>query len=153
MSEPSLPPPEPQASEDDERIRSLLERDGWPYEKLTEDVWRTWVKTQGSTVPVVVRYDRRTGMVRFAVVPLFKSPADPAVAEPLYVRLLELNTTMRLAKYGIDDDLDVFLSVEYPAVAMDPREFHDALEVIAHYLTAHEAELRALVGSEIMNFS
>ncbi|MCA9601844.1 MAG: hypothetical protein KC417_07465, partial [Myxococcales bacterium] len=63
MSEPSLPPPEPQASEDDERIRSLLERDGWPYEKLTEDVWRTWVKTQGSTVPVVVRYDRRTGMV------------------------------------------------------------------------------------------
>lgn len=133
----------------DDSVRALFAHEGWPFEKLVDNVWRTWLETShGEPVPIVVRMDTESGFVRFAVVPFLASPKDTAQATALYERLLVLNRGMTLAKYSIDDDLDVFLSVEYPAVALDVSEFHDALQALGHYLARDLRELRALAGAD-----
>jgi hypothetical protein len=49
-----------------------------------------------------------------------------------------------MAKFSIDDDLDVVLSVEYPTQHLDRSEFDDALDVLSYYADRHYEELRKL---------
>ena len=100
----------------------------------------------GTRLPIVVRLDVDEGVVRFAVVPFLRSPGESARAHALYEHLLVLNAGMKLAKYSIDDDLDVFLSVEYPAVALDESEFRDALSALAHYAQRDYGAVAALAA-------
>jgi hypothetical protein len=51
-----------------------------------------------------------------------------------------------MAKFSIDDDLDVVLSVEYPSGDLDKSEFEDALAALSHYADQYAAELTALIG-------
>lgn len=131
----------------DETVRALLRAEGWPYEKLTDHLWRShFALGDGEgTLPLLVRFDADAAMVRFAVAPIAKSPEEPAAAARLYQALLTLNREMRLAKFAIDDDLDVLLTAEYPVAALDRSEFVDGLEVIAHYARTHRARVRDLV--------
>ena len=47
--------------------------------------------------------------------------------------LLQANHELNLAKLGIDDDLDICLSVEMPAEGFSYVHFSDALTALAHY--------------------
>ncbi|MCZ7683100.1 MAG: YbjN domain-containing protein [Sandaracinaceae bacterium] len=80
------------------------------------------------------------------MVPFLKSPEDAQKAAQLYQRLLELNQSLLMAKFSIDDDLDVVLSVEYPSGELDRSEFDDAIDVLSYYADRHYDELRALAG-------
>ncbi|WP_375183504.1 YbjN domain-containing protein [Marinobacter sp.] len=86
------------------------------------------------------------GYVCFAIVPFVKSPEAQDKSGRLYQRLLELNQTLLMAKFSIDDDLDVVLSVEYPSEELDRSEFDDALDVLSYYADRHYDELRALIA-------
>lgn len=134
---------------DDDTVRALLRDEGWPYEKLTANLWRSHfaLGPGEGTLPLLVRFDADAAMVRFAVAPIARSPEDPAAAARLYEALLSLNREMRLAKFAIDDDLDVLLTAEYPVTALDRSEFVDGLEVVAHYARSHRGLLRDLVSS------
>lgn len=95
------------------------------------------------TCPFYVRLDPE-GYVCFVIVPFVKSPGDPERSAALYRRLLELNQSLLMAKFSIDDDFDVVLSVEYPSGELDRSEFDDALNVLCFYADRHYEELRAL---------
>jgi hypothetical protein len=128
---------------DDTTMRALLTEDGWPCDRINDDTWRSHFKGKHASFPFFVRVGR-DGWVTFAIVPFVKSPEEPEAAHDLYLRLLELNHALLMAKFSIDDDLDVVLSVEYPADDMDRSEFRDALDVLSYYADRHYEEIRGL---------
>jgi len=128
---------------DPESIRELLEAGGWPCDRITEDTWRSHIRGRTGSFPFFVRTDP-DGYLTFAIVPFLKSPEDAARAEPLYQRLLQLNQSLWMAKFSIDDDLDVLLSVEYPTGELDRSEFDDALDVLSFYADKYYDELRSM---------
>ena len=136
---------------DGETVRGLLQAGGWPCDRIGPDTWRSHFRGKRASFPFFVKVGEGdgtgegSGFVTFAIVPFLKSPADPALAAPLYKRLLELNQHVLMAKFSIDDDLDVVLSVEYPTAEIDRSEFVDALDVLGYYADRHYDELKKLV--------
>jgi len=126
-------------------LRSLLEEGGWPCDRISEDTWRSHFRGRNAAFPFYVRLDPQ-GYVCFVIVPFVKTPEDAEKAAALYQRLLELNQSLLMAKFSIDDDLDVVLSVEYPSGELDRSEFDDALDVLSFYADRHYEELRALAS-------
>ncbi|HJL20383.1 MAG TPA: YbjN domain-containing protein [Sandaracinaceae bacterium LLY-WYZ-13_1] len=126
-------------------IRSILEQGGWPCDQISDDTWRSHFRGRSASFPFFVRLDP-AGYVCFAIVPFVKSPEDKGQSKRLYDRLLELNQSLLMAKFSIDDDLDVVLSVEYPSEELDRSEFDDALDVLSYYADRHYDELRQLGG-------
>lgn len=125
-------------------VPALLQRGGWPAERLTADTWRSTFRGRTGSFPVFVRVDHEAGWVHFAIVPFLRSPEDEDGAHRLYTRLMQLNQQLLMAKFSIDDDLDVVLSVEYPIAEIDDNEFADALDVLSYYADRHHAELAPL---------
>lgn len=126
-------------------IRALLEQGGWPCDQISDDTWRSHFRGKSASFPFFVRLDP-AGYVCFAIVPFVKSPEDKDASGKLYNRLLQLNQTLLMAKFSIDDDLDVVLSVEYPSEQLDRSEFDDALDVLSYYADRHYDELRGLTS-------
>jgi hypothetical protein len=126
-------------------IRAVLEEGGWPCDRISDDTWRSHFRGRHGSFAFCVRLDPQ-GYLCFAIVPYLKSPEEPAKAARLYERLLELNQSLLMAKFSIDDDLDVVLSVEYPSPELDRSEFDDALDVLSYYADQHYGELRALAA-------
>ena len=129
---------------DGQSLRALLEEGGWPCDQISDDTWRSHFRGRQASCPFFVRLDP-AGYVCFAIVPFVKSPEAQDKSGRLYQRLLELNQTLLMAKFSIDDDLDVVLSVEYPSEELDRSEFDDALDVLSYYADRHYDELRALI--------
>jgi hypothetical protein len=129
---------------DGELVASLLREGGWPCDPITPDTWRSRFHGTRLNLPFFVRLDRN-GYITFAIVPFLKSPESTPKAAQLYRRLLELNQDLILAKFSIDDDLDVVLSVEYPTRELDKSEFDDALDAMSYYADRYYDELRQLV--------
>lgn len=123
-------------------IRAILEEGGWPCDRISDDTWRSHFRGRNASFSFFVRLDP-AGYVCFAIVPYLRSPEAPERSARLYDRLLELNQSLLMAKFSIDDDLDVVLSVEYPSEELDRSEFDDALDVLAYYADRHYDELRA----------
>jgi hypothetical protein len=130
---------------DAETVERLLKRGGWSCDRITKDVLRTHFRGQSARFPMYVRVDP-SGYLTFAVVPLIKSPEERQRAESLYHRLLQLNQDLMMAKFSIDDDLDVVLSVEYPTAELDQSEFDDALDVLTYYADHYYRHLQELIG-------
>ena len=121
-------------------IRAVLEAGGRPCHRVSDDTFRTLVHGARSGFPVLVRLDP-AGFVVFAIVPFLRSPADEGQAARLYARLLELNHELLMARFSIDDDLDVMLSAEYALADLDRSEVEDALDVLAFYADRHHEAL------------
>lgn len=124
-----------------ESVERMLRDGGWRFERLTDLTWRCHFRGKHGRFPIFIRVDTRLNFIHFAVVPYLRSPSDLEVASRLYLRLLELNQSLMMAKFAIDDDLDVILSVEYPFANLDPSELRDSLEALAHYADGHAQEL------------
>lgn len=129
---------------DENTIRDLLEGGGWPCDRINDDTWRSHFRGRNTSFPFYVRVDPARGYITFAIVPFLRSPTDQPHAETVYQRLLELNQSILMAKFSIDDDLDVVLSVEYPVRELDKSEFDDALDVLSYYADRHYRELATL---------
>ena len=136
---------------DAETVRALFAEGGWPCERIGPDTWRSHFRSKRASFPVFVKVGEGDGsgegaaFVTFAIIPYLKSPEDPALAARLYARLLELNHQLIFAKFSIDDDLDVVLSVEHPIAEIDRSEFADALDVLGFYADQHLDALRDLL--------
>jgi hypothetical protein len=126
-------------------IEELLRSGGWPCDRITEDTWRSHFRGKTASFPFFVRMDPE-GYITFAIVPFLRTPEGSGGADRLYERLLELNQQLLMAKFSIDDDLDVVLSVEYPSEDLDRSEWDDALDALSYYADRHYDELRRLQG-------
>ncbi|MCU0674048.1 MAG: YbjN domain-containing protein [Myxococcota bacterium] len=132
---------------DPESLEAFLREGGWKFVRLTPDTWRIRFRRSTRTFPILVRLDP-DGWLVLAIVPYFASPEDAEVAQALYERLLQLNQVLFLAKFSIDDDLDVVLSVEYPTSELDRSELRDALDALGYYADLHFEELVAIASAD-----
>lgn len=126
------------------KIEAHLKTLGWPVIPLSERTWRSSFRARRGTFPLVIQADG--GFCRLMVLPIVRLPADADKAEKLYGRLLRLNGEMLLARFSLDEDGDVVLSVEFPVEHMDASEMRDALDVLSVYAERHRGELRQLVA-------
>ncbi len=128
---------------DPNTVAAIMKEGGWTCDRISDDTWRSHFRGRAASIPFFVRVDP-SGYLLFAMVPFLKSPEDEAKCAKLYNRLLTLNQSILMAKFSIDDDLDVVLSVEYPTKELDRSEFQDALNVLSYYADKHHDELAAL---------
>ena len=104
---------------------------GWRYERRDSRVFRTgFVGENGAWDIWVTSSDV---LVIFSISPYVDRPEGVAPGAPLLRTLLRANHELNLAKLGIDEDLDVCLSVEMPAEGFGYSQFSDALTALAHY--------------------
>lgn len=128
---------------DVEGLLTLLTENDGTWVRIASDTLRGQRRVGDRTVPIFARLDP-AGYLALAIVPFLSSPEGEEFAARLYERLLSLNHELVMAKFSIDDDLDVVLSVEYPLAALDRSEIVDALGVLTHYAEQHFDALRAL---------
>ncbi len=93
--------------------------------------------------PLVIQVD--DGWCKLLVLPIVRLPGDVDKAEKLYLKLLKLNGELLLARFSLDEDGDVILSVELPLSDLDASEIKDSLDVLSVYAERYQSELRQLV--------
>jgi hypothetical protein len=125
------------------KIEGHLKELGWPVIALTPGTWRSSFRGKAGVFPLVIQVD--DGWCRLMVLPIVRLPSDPDKAEKLYFKLLKLNGELLLARFSLDEDGDVILSVELPVSDLDPSEIRDALDVLSVYSERHQGELRQMV--------
>lgn len=130
-----------------DEVRACLEKDGWPVEVVSEVTMRSRFRAGERVFPLFVHLEaddlgRGAGLTyaTFAVIPFAHLPEDET-GDALADRLLSINREMNLAKFSVDEDGDVILSVEYPLADLDPSEVRDAVDVLSFYAEKYRAEL------------
>jgi len=125
-------------------VRACLEKDGWPIEVLSDVTIRSFFRGGERIFPLFIH--RESEYMTFAVIPFLKLPKDDEDVHAVLGRLLRLNRDMNMAKFSIDEDDDVVLSVEYRLEDLDPSEVRDAVDVLSFYAEKYRAELLTLAG-------
>lgn len=126
-------------------IRACLIGDGWPIEEMSATTLRSRFRAAGRVLQVFIHVDRE--FVTLAVVPFAHVPEELDGAEALVQRLLRLNREINFAKFSVDEDGDVVLSVEYRLANLDPSEVRDAVDVLSFYAEKHSAEVQQLAAT------
>jgi hypothetical protein len=129
--------------EDIEKVEGHLASLGWPVIALATGTWRSSFRGKLCAFPLVIQVE--DGWCKLQVLPIVRLPGDPDRAEKLYHKLLKLNGELMLARFSLDEDGDVILSVELPLSDLDASEIKDSLDVLSVYAERHQAELRQLV--------
>ena len=125
-------------------VRGCLERDGWPVEVLSGATMRTRFRGKAKVFHVFAHLEGE--FVAFAVIPYSRLPEDDGPgADAVVERLLRLNRDMNMAKFSIDEERDVVLSVEYRLQDLDPSEVRDAIDVLSFYADKFTVEVEGLV--------
>jgi hypothetical protein len=127
-----------------DEVLAYLGSDGWPIEKLREQTARSTFRGENGTFSFFIHADEH--FIAFAAVPYARLPPDPARAAKLMDRLLHLNREINFAKFSVDDDGDVVLSVEFPLIDLNASEVRDAIDVLTYYADKHSKEVRELVA-------
>lgn len=114
-----------------DEIGACLTADGWPVDVLSPTTLQSRFRGKTRIFPLLVHLDG--AFVSFTVLPYAHAPDDPDDADELLRELLRYNRQMNLAKFSIDEDDDILLSVEYHLANLDPSEVRDALDVVSFY--------------------
>jgi hypothetical protein len=125
-------------------VRACLEKDGWPIEVVSESTLRSRFRGGDRIFPVFVHLE--PAYVTFAVIPFARLPDDEEVAEEVVAHLLRQNREMNMAKFSVDEDGDVILSVEYRIEHLDPSEVRDALDVLSFYAEKYREDIQRIAG-------
>ncbi len=132
-----------------ETVEEFLTRDGWHFERVPDGNVPTWRSGFRGEVAPFRFYVRLTENWIFFIINPFVLPAkSPEAALSLHKRLLRLNQDMTLAKFALDQDDDVVLTVEFPTESIDYSEFKDALDVLSYYADRHYLEVLNLAQQE-----
>jgi hypothetical protein len=127
-----------------DEVRACLEKDGWPVDVVSDVTLRSRFRSGDRIFPLFVHLEPE--YATFAVIPFVRLPTDES-GDLLAERLLVLNREINLAKFSVDEDGDVILSVEYPLADLDPSEVRDAVDVLSFYTEKYRAEVEAAVSA------
>ena len=118
-----------------ERVEEYLAKDGWPFERVDDHTWRSGFRGDVNSFRFFVRLTEN--WIFFTIVPFVVAPKNEQATLQLYRHLLRLNREINMAKFAIDDDADVVLTVELPTENLDASEFKDALDALSYYADKH----------------
>jgi hypothetical protein len=127
-----------------DEIVSYLQADGWPIEPLRDKAVRSSFRAETRAFTFFVHAEG--AYLVLAVVPYLRLPVEEDTAQALMDRLLHLNNEMVFAKFSVDEDGDVILSVEYPMAHLNESEIRDALDVLTYYANTHWPEISEMGG-------
>src|SRR5580658_2591719 len=129
-----------------DEVRACLEKDGWPVDVVSEVTLRSRFRSGERIFPLFVHLEPE--YATFAVIPFARLPTDEG-GDLLAERLLVLNREINLAKFSVDEDGDVILSVEYPLADLDPSEVRDAVDVLSFYAEKYRGEIQDALASAV----
>ncbi|MBN1579742.1 MAG: YbjN domain-containing protein [Anaerolineae bacterium] len=122
-----------------ETIEGYFEQYGWSYDQLSETDFRTGFRGDVSIFRIIVHI--ADSWVYFSISPFVVAPQDPECERRLYKHLLHLNHEINMAKFTIDQDGDVILTVELPSENLDYSEFSGALGALSYYADDNYAQV------------
>ena len=122
-----------------ETIDSFFEQYGWTYERDGDDLWRTGFRGDVSGFRIFIKLTEHWAF--FTIAPFVVAPKDKACTHRLNWHLLRLNRDINMAKFCLDADGDVVLTVELPTENLDYSEFSDALGALSHYADNYYLEI------------
>lgn len=128
------------------RVEEFLTKDGWPFERVDDNTWRSGFRGDVNSFRFFVRLTEN--WIFFTIVPFVVAPKNESCALQLYRHLLRLNREVNMAKFAIDDDADVVLTVELPTENIDESEFKDALDALSYYADKHYLDVLNLAQQE-----
>jgi hypothetical protein len=119
-----------------DQIHKFFETYGWrcDYDEETR-TWHTGFRGRVCNFPIFVQLTEN--WLYLILTPFVNAPVNPLCEPKLHRLLLELNHGINMAKFGIDADGDVVLSVELPTENIGYSQFADGLNALGYYADVH----------------
>ena len=115
-----------------EIIDGFFEQYGWSYDRDPDSSdWTTGFRGDVSSFRIFVKLT--DNWIYFTIIPFVVGAKEPECAHRLHWHLLRLNREINMAKFCLDSDDDVVLTVELPCENFDYGEFSDALGALCYY--------------------
>lgn len=128
-----------------EDLVSFFDTYGWKYERRDASVYRTGFVGESGHYDIWLKVTE--AWVYFSINPYVPRPSQGHGAETLQA-LLRANHELNLAKFALDDDGDLSLSVEMPSDGFCYSHFSDALTALAHYADDYRARIDDAVTAD-----
>jgi hypothetical protein len=119
-------------------IPPFFERYEWSYAQVDDAIWQSSFATDRDE-DFDLYVAQREDWIHFAVSPLTPRPLEEC-QEALHTALLQLNVSIRLVRFGVDDEGDVVLLADLPIAVVDYAAFAVTLDTLVYYTQqlAHE---------------
>ena len=131
---------------DADTVEQLLKADNRPYERIDPGTWRSSFHGEAKSFRFFVRLTEN--WIFFTIVPFVRAAPSGPAERRLHRYLLRLNREINMAKFAIDDEGDVVLTVELPTENLDASEFRDALDALVFYADKHYVEVARAAQEE-----
>lgn len=113
-------------------IHEYFSRYGWEYDFDEETAtWVTGFRGEASSFQVLVHLT--DNWLYFIISPFVEGPRAGECEQRLHHFLLRLNHTINMAKFSVDRDGDVVLTVELPTENLSYSQFCDGLNALSYY--------------------
>ncbi|MBN1888419.1 MAG: YbjN domain-containing protein [Thermoflexales bacterium] len=122
-----------------EVINGFFEKYEWTYQYDPPGVWNTGWRGDASSYRMFVKLT--DNWIYFTIAPFVVAPKKDECKSKLYHTLLRLNRDINLAKFCLDSDGDVVMTVEMPCANLDYTEFSDAIGALCYYADDTYVEL------------
>lgn len=119
---------------------------GWDFERRESGVFRTGFR--GDCGPWEIWLKVTDAWVYFAINPFLHRPDGRVHGASTLTALLRANHELNLAKFAVDEDGDLSLSVELPVQGFCYAHFADALTALALYADDWRPRLEAAVAED-----
>jgi hypothetical protein len=120
-----------------ETVDDFLKQVDWKAVRQDDHNWSTGFRGDNATFNFHIR---TTDVWIYFALP-FPVKVQPAARANFIEHVLRLNYQMSMAKFMLDNDDDVILTVELPNAALQVGEFEDALRAICVYADENYVEL------------
>ncbi|MCB9557553.1 MAG: hypothetical protein H6707_15705 [Deltaproteobacteria bacterium] len=121
-------------------VHQYFDNYGWQYEfDPTTTTWRTGFRGDTSNFNIIVHLTEN--WLFFALNPFVNCPKDPACTPRLHHHLLRLNHVVNMAKFSVDEEGDVVLTVELPTESLDYSDFADGLNALSYYADTYYLDI------------
>lgn len=127
-------------------IPAYFDSYGWNYVRQEASVYRTAFTGETGRYDIWLKVTDH--WVYFSINPYVPKPEGQQHGEGTLQLVLRANHEVNLAKFAVDDDGDVLLSVELPAEGFCYTHFCDALTALAHYADGYRDKVDAAIAAD-----
>jgi Putative bacterial sensory transduction regulator len=120
-------------------VETYFSEYGWTFETLGPGVWRTGFRGDYSFFTIFLRLTDT--WLYMTITPFVPAPEDRECRHHTYEAMLYFNREMNLAKFALDEDNDVTLTVELPVTGLSFEVFSEGLTALAYYADDSHPEM------------
>lgn len=129
-----------------EVIAAYFDSYGWKYVRQEASVYRTAFTGETGRYDIWLKIS--DSRVSFSINPYAPRPEGKAHGDSTLQLMLRANHEVNLAKFAIDPEGDVMLSVELPAEGLCYTHFCDALTALSHYADNYRGKIDAAIAAD-----